>query len=1003
MKILIANERLLFRFGLDRVLLVLARMLRASGHSVTLMANRLDLAVASRVADRVLEMPVGGEGYLSLNEFTAAALDARWREFFPPGTEPDLALVGGWPFFAAIPVFRSKGVRTAFLDCGAVPLDGMEEGARITQEKLREMRRRNLPYADAILAISHFIELSQSRIDAPRNEDIRTLLLGADHLAGSEWTGELLRSQAPSSESLAIARGAQASGAVVFLNLGRWEPGGYKSSQTLFDVARTLVRSHRRVAFLVLDTPERVAVPEDLREIVLPVGFPDDQELIQVIGVASAGITLSRWEGFNLPIAELQWQGKPAFALDLAAHPEVVCDSWFLARDEKDLARRIELFLDAGAPDTWPASVDAFRREFTWHTAGMRYVEALESIAAARRRTVLVDATNACRDPANSGVMRVVRRGTHALQKHANVLFALWSPELQTYVWPSEPEYAVLSAFNGPMISPWHPRSPVGAPVPVDDLLSNLRGASAWLLLGETVMERHGHALRDWSRAAGLRIAAIFYDAIPVIRADLVADTEIRENHAAYMKGLSHCDAVVPISGFSASCLKRFWAENGCRWTFVRACLLPDELGGIEKRALPRCRESGKRVDILCVSTLEPRKGHLNLIAALTLLEREHPGVDWSLTLVGNRYAGGNSIALAVQAACAANPRIRWLRIVDDVRLVELYGSATFTVYSSTIEGFGIPIVESLWQGIPCVCHNEGVMAELATEGGCLTTDMRDPVAIASTIHRISNDVSLYDRLATQAVARKGRTWDEYAKEIMSTIEQAEQHAPRSDDWAARLYPDCLTAEWQMTDSERLALTGLLHRHKPRMAIEIGTFRGGSLSLISQYAKSVISIDIDPEIPERYSHFKNVRFLTGFSQEVLPPLLDELDKADIAVDFVLIDGDHSAAGIKRDIEILIGRTPKAPMFVMMHDGFNPECRRGMLEADWQSSPHVQWVDTDFIPGRVIEHGGGSGEMWGGLAAAYLTPDKRSGPLTVRTSAGGMWKELRDLHYDSAKG
>jgi hypothetical protein len=193
-----------------------------------------------------------------------------------------------------------------------------------------------------------------------------------------------------------------------------------------------------------------------------------------------------------------------------------------------------------------------------------------------------------------------------------------------------------------------------------------------------------------------------------------------------------------------------------------------------------------------------------------------------------------------------------------------------------------------------------------------------------------------------------------------------------------------------MNDSERLALTALLHRHQPRCCIEVGTYQAGSLSLIAQYAKSVFSIDIDATIPERYSYFENVSFLTGSSDMVLPLLFAELDRQEIAVDLILIDGDHSAHGVKRDLDLVLSYTPKAPLFILMHDCFNPECRRGMLEAKWQASKHLRWIDLDFVPGRLVEHGGGgNGELWGGLGCAYLEPSERTGPLRIGESAGQM--------------
>jgi hypothetical protein len=190
-----------------------------------------------------------------------------------------------------------------------------------------------------------------------------------------------------------------------------------------------------------------------------------------------------------------------------------------------------------------------------------------------------------------------------------------------------------------------------------------------------------------------------------------------------------------------------------------------------------------------------------------------------------------------------------------------------------------------------------------------------------------------------------------------------------------------------MHDSERLALTGLLARHQPYCSIEVGTYQGGSLSLICQYSKMIFSIDIDETIPSRLN-LPNVNFLTGPSHVILPHLLNELDRAGIPIEFVLIDGDHSAAGVKRDIACLLRYVPKKPMFVALHDSFNPECRQGMLEAGWERSPHCHWVDLDFVPGRI-----GGQQLWGGLALAQFLPVVRNGDLQINRTAEEMFQAL----------
>jgi hypothetical protein len=282
-------------------------------------------------------------------------------------------------------------------------------------------------------------------------------------------------------------------------------------------------------------------------------------------------------------------------------------------------------------------------------------------------------------------------------------------------------------------------------------------------------------------------------------------------------------------------------------------------------------------------------------------------------------------------------------------------------------------------------------MAELARGGGCLTTDVDDDVTLSKAIALLATDKRLHEKLAQDAVQRGVKTWDDYVNELSqalgSTIAKHEAPSTSLRSWREILYPNCLLDNWQMAESERMVLTALLTRHRPQCSIEVGTYCGGSLSLISQYSKMVFSIDIDPVVPERLGDAKNVSFLTGQSSHVAPLLLEELDARGIAVEFILIDADHSAEGVKRDTAWLLEYVPKKPLFVMLHDSFNPECRRGMLETRWARSPYCHWVDLDFVPGRIIEHGGiTDGEVWGGLALAYFLPQPRHGALAVGQSA-----------------
>ncbi|MBI1335751.1 MAG: hypothetical protein GC164_02180 [Phycisphaera sp.] len=193
--------------------------------------------------------------------------------------------------------------------------------------------------------------------------------------------------------------------------------------------------------------------------------------------------------------------------------------------------------------------------------------------------------------------------------------------------------------------------------------------------------------------------------------------------------------------------------------------------------------------------------------------------------------------------------------------------------------------------------------------------------------------------------------------------------------------------EWLMSPAEQMAMIYLLEHLRPRVAIEIGTRFGGSLQFISRLADKVYSLDIDPQVPARMAgRFKNVEYITGPSQETLPALLDRLDAQGITPEFCLVDGDHTTDGVREDINILLRIRPRAPMAIVMHDSFNPICRRGLRQADWAGNEYVHMVELDFVSGVVNPAPITRGELWGGLALGFLKPVKRSVRFEVSARA-----------------
>ena len=201
----------------------------------------------------------------------------------------------------------------------------------------------------------------------------------------------------------------------------------------------------------------------------------------------------------------------------------------------------------------------------------------------------------------------------------------------------------------------------------------------------------------------------------------------------------------------------------------------------------------------------------------------------------------------------------------------------------------------------------------------------------------------------------------------------------------------------QMTTCEWMALQHILSGLRPKSAIEVGTYKGGSLQVLAHFCEHVDSIDIDSSIADLLAgRFTNVTFHTGNSGDLLPSVLRSNAQEREAVGFVLIDGDHSTEGVRRDINALLSVPPSCELVVLMHDAFNPDCRAGILTANWQGSPYVHEVEIDYIPGVFHQQAydtAAARTMWGGFACALLKPEPRQGDLVISQRQQGLFEAV----------
>lgn len=351
---------------------------------------------------------------------------------------------------------------------------------------------------------------------------------------------------------------------------------------------------------------------------------------------------------------------------------------------------------------------------------------------------LLFDVTKACKQRHKSGVLRVSSCLNKELKELLDEQFVevVWSERRQT-----------LKALDG--------RKDFSV------------GQEDVFLTAELFCEFERAGVESFLTSGACRSYAIFHDAIPLRHPEFTWPHSV-QRHPSYMKMLSLFDGVFGVSQHSSIVLEEYWEWLGFEYSpSVKSIQLgADGLFAEPSRVPDRVPE---RLQVLMLGIIEKRKGQDLALDACSRLWDEGLGFDLHVVGRANPYFG-KDIEKRIKKMEKDGRPIRLHGHIDDQSLQSVFEKMDLMLFPSRAEGCGLPVLESLWKGLPVLSSKLHSVRETSRFGGCRFFKPEDVEDLAVQLKRLlQNDdllIELRESINTGMLPR----WRDTAREMLDYL-----------------------------------------------------------------------------------------------------------------------------------------------------------------------------------------------------------------------------------------
>lgn len=275
-------------------------------------------------------------------------------------------------------------------------------------------------------------------------------------------------------------------------------------------------------------------------------------------------------------------------------------------------------------------------------------------------------------------------------------------------------------------------------------------------------------------RSKGVKVSYVVYDLLPILQSQYF-DDECYDLHTNWLNTIQFADELICISK-SVADETEDWLNNlgvdrerplSIDWFHLGADIdnsLPNF--GKPKNIEKTLGTLRARPTFLMVGTLEPRKGHRQVLEAFSTLWANRNNIN--LVFVGKRGWLVDDLIEKLEFHNEYRKRLFWLESISDEYLETIYSASSCLIAASYGEGFGLPLIEAAQHRIPIIARDIPVFREVAENNAFYFENNSDPDVITKAVTKW---LSLY-KLGQHSNSEKlsWLTWKQSTQQLLDIL-----------------------------------------------------------------------------------------------------------------------------------------------------------------------------------------------------------------------------------------